>query len=102
MALVFGRIRITKPFAHWHQAFVEHGPFRRAQGIEDVLCAPVIGSQEVIYVVRTDNPRLVHDMSWSELARPLIEASGHVLGSEIYTVCEDIKGFVTEEMPDRI
>ncbi|NBA96549.1 hypothetical protein [Pseudomonas sp. R5(2019)] len=100
MALVFGRIRITQPFAHWHQAFVAHGPARRAHGIEDVLCAPVIGSQEVIYVVRTDNPRLVHDMSWSELARPHIEASGHVLGSEVYTVCEEITGFVTDETQD--
>ena len=100
MALVFGRIRITKPFAQWHQAFIERGPARRAHGIEDVLCAPVIGCQEVIYVVRTDNPRWVHDMSWSEQARPLIEASGHVLGSEIYTVCEEINGCVTDGMPD--
>ena len=90
MSLVFGRIRITQPFAHWYKAFLEHAPARQANGIEDVLCAPVIGSQEVIYVVRTDNPRLVHDMSWTAQARPLIEASGHVLGSEVYTVCEDI------------
>ncbi|WP_437880409.1 hypothetical protein [Pseudomonas sp. LRF_L74] len=90
MALVFGRIRITQPFAHWHKAFLAHAPARLAGGIEDVLCAPVIGSQEVIYVVRTDNPRLVHDMSWSEEARGIIEASGHVLGSEVYTVCDEV------------
>lgn len=90
MALVFGRIRINKPFAQWHKVFIEHRPARLAEGIEDVMCAPVVGSQEVIYVVRTDNPRLVHDMSWSEEAKAIIESSGHVLGSETYTVCDEV------------
>ena len=90
MALVFGRIRINKPFAHWHAAFVSHRAARLEQGIEDVLVAPVIGSQEVIYVVRTDHPRRVHDMSWAPEARELIEASGHLLSSEQYTVCDEV------------
>ena len=90
MALVFGRIRINKPFEHWHQVFLQHREARQAQGIEDVLVAPVIGSQEVIYVVRTEHPRRVHDMSWGEGAREIIEASGHVLSSERYTVCDEV------------
>lgn len=90
MALVFGRIRIAKPFAEWHRVFLEHAQARRACGIEDVMCAPVVGSQEVIYVVRTDDPRQVHDMSWSAEARAIIESSGHVIGSEVYTVCDEV------------
>ncbi|WJD72274.1 hypothetical protein QQ994_10545 [Pseudomonas asiatica] len=52
--------------------------------------APVIGSQEVIYVVRTDCPRRVHEMSWASEAKAIIEAFGHVLGSEVYTVCDEM------------
>ncbi|MOA50770.1 hypothetical protein D3C78_1738370 [compost metagenome] len=55
-----------------------------------MLCAPVIGSQEVIYVVRTRHPRRVHDAIWNEAIRSVIEASGHVLGSEVFTVCEEV------------
>ncbi|WP_082656872.1 DUF3764 family protein [Pseudomonas citronellolis] len=90
MALVFGRMRISKPFNEWYAGFSAHQGARAAAGIEDVLCAPVIGSQEVIYVVRTEHPRRVHDLMWSEAARPLIEASGHVLGSESFVVCDEI------------
>jgi hypothetical protein len=90
MALVFGRIQITKPFAVWQKVFLEHRGARLAHGIEDVMHAPVVGRQEVIYVVRTENPRQVHDMSWADEAREIIESSGHVLGSEVYTVCDDI------------
>jgi len=90
MALVFGRIRITKTFDEWQRVFLQHRNARQAMGIEDVMHAPVIGSQEVIYVVRTDRPRLVHDMSWAADARAVVESSGHVLGSEVYTVCEEV------------
>lgn len=90
MALVVGRMRISKTFAQWHAEFMDHQAARRASGIEDVLCAPVIGSQEVIYVVRTANPRQVHDMMWSDKVREVIEASGHVLGSETFIVCDEI------------
>lgn len=89
MALVFGRIRINKPFAVWQKVFLEHRAARQAHGIEDVMHAPVVGSQEVIYVVRTADPRQVHDMSWSDDAKAIIESSGHVIGSESYTVCEE-------------
>jgi len=92
MALVFGRIRITKTFEQWQRVFLQHRSARQALGIEDVMHAPVIGSQEVVYVVRTDNPRLVHDMSWADEARAVVESSGHVLGSEVYTVCDEISG----------
>ncbi|MNQ79208.1 hypothetical protein D3C85_941450 [compost metagenome] len=90
MALVFGRLRITKPFEEWYRVFLEHREARHAQGIEDVLCAPVVGSQEVMYVVRTAHPRRVHDMTWAAEARAIIESSGHVLGSELYTVCDEV------------
>jgi len=90
MALVFGRIRIEKTFEQWQRVFLQHRSARQALGIEDVLYAPVIGSQEVIYVVRTNRPRLVHDMSWADEARAVIESSGHVLGSEIYTICDEV------------
>jgi len=90
MALVFGRIKITKPFEEWHAVFKSHAAARRKIGVEDVMVAPVIGRQEVIYVVRTEHPRLVHDMSWGAEARAIIESSGHVLGSEEYTVCDEI------------
>lgn len=90
MALVFGRIRINKTFEEWHRVFLQHRAARLAEGVEDVMQAPVIGSQEVIYVVRTADPRRVHDMSWNAHVLPIIEASGHVLGSEQYTVCDEI------------
>ncbi|KRV76324.1 hypothetical protein [Pseudomonas citronellolis] len=89
MALVFGRIRINKTFEEWQRVFLEHRGAREAEGIEDVMHAPVVGSQEVIYVVRTAYPRRVHDMSWANGARAVIEASGHQLGSETYTVCDE-------------
>lgn len=90
MALVFGRIQIRKPFDEWHKSFKAHSAAREALGIYDVMCAPVIGVQEVIYVVRTDHPRMVHDMSWVAEAKEFIEAAGHVLGTEIYTVCDEV------------
>lgn len=90
MAIVFGRIKITKPFEEWHEVFKSHAAARREIGVEDVMVAPVIGRQEVMYVVRTDHPRLVHDMSWGTQARAIIESSGHVLGAEEYIVCDEI------------
>ena len=90
MAIVFGRIKITKQFDEWHAIFKSHADARREQGIEDVMVAPVIGRQEVVYVVRTNHPRRVHDMSWSAAARAVIESSGHVLGSEEYIVCDEV------------
>lgn len=90
MALVFGRMRITKPFDEWYAGFGAHQGARLQAGIEDVLCAPVIGSQEVIYVVRTEHPRKVHDLMWSDAAREAIEASGHVMGSETFVVCDEV------------
>ncbi|MNG32253.1 hypothetical protein D3C84_1182170 [compost metagenome] len=50
----------------------------------------MIGSQEVIYVVRTAHPRRVHDLMWSDAAREVIEASGHVMGSETFVICDEI------------
>lgn len=90
MALVFGRMRISKTFEEWHAGFMVHQSARQASGIEDVLCAPVIGSQEVIYVVRTAHPRRVHDLMWSDAARSVIEASGHVMGSETFVICDEV------------
>ena len=91
MALVFGRIHINRPFEQWQKIFLEHRAAREAQGIYDVMHAPVIGSQEVIYVVRTEYPRRVHNMSWASEAKGIIESSGHVLGSEVYTVCDEVE-----------
>lgn len=90
MALVIGRMRISKTYEQWHAGFMAHREARQASGIKDVLCAPVIGSQEVIYIVRTANPRQVHDLMWSDAVREVIEASGHVLGSETFVVCDDV------------
>lgn len=90
MAIVVGRMRISKTFEEWHAGFLAHQPARLADGIEDVLCAPVIGSQEVIYVVRTAHPRRVHDLMWNSAVREVIEASGHVLGSETFVVCDEV------------
>jgi hypothetical protein len=85
------RVQLCRPFAHWKQHFDAHRDARRAGGIEDVFCYPVIGEQAVIYGVRTSTPRSVHDMIYDEAIRPLIEASGFVVGSEQITVCEDLE-----------
>lgn len=83
-------VRISKPFAFWKRRFDGHRQARKAGGIEDVFCYPVIGEQAVVYGVRTSNPRLVHDMVYDEQVRPLIEESGFVIGSEVIHVCEDV------------
>ncbi|MFG1430264.1 hypothetical protein V5F44_06545 [Xanthobacter sp. V2C-8] len=90
MALVFGKIALSKPFAEWQAVFLAHAAARRAAGIEDVMHAPVIGEQAVVYVVRTADPRAVHDMTFSPEARAVLEASGHVPGSERYLVCDEV------------
>ena len=46
MALVIGRMRISKTYEQWHAGFMAHREARQASGIEDVLCTPVIGSQD--------------------------------------------------------
>lgn len=89
MFLVFGRIRINKPYDVWEELFLAHRAARLDAGIEDVLHAPVIGRQEVMYVVRTAHPRRVHDLMYTPEARAHIEASGHIPGTEEYTVCEE-------------
>lgn len=82
------KIRIERPFAHWKAFFDAHAPARAALGIEDVLCAPVVGEQAVVYAVRTREPRRILDMMYEPQAREHIEASGHVLGAETFTLCE--------------
>lgn len=82
------KIRIDRPFAHWKPHFDAHAPARAALGIIDVLCAPVVGEQAVVYAVRTTTPRLIHDMMYEPEARSHILASGHVLGQETFTLCE--------------
>lgn len=90
MFLVFGKIRINKPYKEWERLFLAHRDARLEAGIEDVLHTPVVGRQEVMYVVRTAHPRLVHDLMYTQEARAHIEASGHVPGTEEYTVCEEV------------
>jgi hypothetical protein len=86
--LLVVRVNICKPYAFWRQHFDADRDGRRRAGIEDVFCYPVIGEQAVVYGVRTSNPRSVHDMVYDDRIRPMIEASGFVVGSEQITVCE--------------
>lgn len=82
------KIRIDQPFAHWKAFFDAHAQARAQLGIEDVLCAPVVGEQAVVYAVRTYHPRLILDMMYEREAQAHIRASGHVLGAEQFTLCE--------------
>ena len=82
------KIRIDKPFAHWKAFFDAHAQTRAQLGIEDVLCAPVVGEQAVVYAVRTSHPRRILDMMYEAEAHAHIRASGHVLGAEQFTLCE--------------
>lgn len=82
------KIRIDQPFAHWKSFFDAHAPARAALGIADVLCAPVVGEQAVVYAVRTAEPRRILDMMYEPEALAHIRASGHVLGAETFTLCE--------------
>lgn len=81
-------VNICKPFEHWKAMFDADRDNRRQAGIEDVFCYPVVGEQAVVYGVKTASPRAVHDMVYDERIRPMIEASGFVVGSERITVCE--------------
>lgn len=90
--LVVVRVELCKPFDFWKGHFDAHREERRKAGIEDVFCHPVIGAQAALYGVRTTTPRLVHDMVYHDEIRPLIEASGFVVGSEQITVCEYVEG----------
>jgi len=84
------RVRLCRPFAFWKSHFDAHREARMAGGIEDIFCYPIVGEQAALYGVRTSTPRAVHDMVYDETVRPLIEASGFVVGSEQITVCEDL------------
>jgi hypothetical protein len=88
--LAIVKIRIDKPFAHWKGFFDAHAATRAALGIEDVLCAPVIGEQAVVYAVRTAQPRLILDMMYEDAAQAHIRASGHLIGQETFTLCESL------------
>lgn len=86
--LVTVKVSINKPFAFWKSRFDEHAATRRAAGIIDVFCAPVVGEQSILYCVKTDTPRLIHDMIYETAIREHVEASGHIIGSEQMTLCE--------------
>jgi hypothetical protein len=86
--LMIVRVKLCKPFDYWKERFDAHREARRSSGIEDVFCYPVVGEQAAMYGVLTSTPRAVHDLIYSDAAKPLIEASGFVIGSEQITVCE--------------
>lgn len=89
--LVVVKVQINKPYAFWKERFDQHAEARLADGIEDVFCAPVIGEQAILYGVRTDRPRDVLDMMYQPEALAHITESGHVVGSEEYTLCEVVE-----------
>jgi hypothetical protein len=86
--LVVVKVPLVKPFAFWRARFDEHRPVRAAAGIHDVFAYPIVGEQAVLYAVKTETPRAIHEMIYDEEARPHIEASGFVIGKESITVCE--------------
>lgn len=88
--LVVVKARLSKPFSHWVAAFDADREARFSSGVEDLFRYPVIGEQCVVFAMRTESPRLVHDMMYDERVRPGIESSGLVIGSEQITVCEAI------------
>jgi hypothetical protein len=86
--LLVVRVKLCRPFEYWKKHFDAHRDGRRTAGIEDVFCYAIVGEQAALYGVLTRTPRAVHDMVYDEATRPMIEASGFVVGSEDITVCE--------------
>lgn len=86
--LVIVKVHLSVPFDFWKSRFDAHREARRAAGIHDVLCHPVIGEQAAVYAVQTETPRAVHEMIYDPASRPGIEASGFIIGREEITVCE--------------
>lgn len=82
------KAQLNRSFAHWAERFDAHREMRAANGIVDIFRHPVIGEQAVLYAVRAENPRAVHEMIYDPDNRPGIEESGFVIGSERITVCE--------------
>ena len=79
---------LNKPYAHWVQHFDADDGARQAGGVETVFRHPVIGAQAVVFGMRVDDPRQVHDMMYHPQVRPGIEESGLVVGSERIIVCQ--------------
>lgn len=88
--LMIVKARLNVPFADWVAHFDAEDAQRRAGGVECIFRHPIIGEQSVVFGMRTENPRSVHDMMYHPMVRPGIEGSGLVIGSEEITVCEAI------------
>lgn len=86
--LLIVHARLSKPYAHWVKDFDADDAARRAGGVEAIFRHPVIGDQSVVFGMRVSDPRPVHDMMYHPDFRPMIEASGLVVGSEQITVCQ--------------
>jgi hypothetical protein len=89
--MVVVRVRLHRPFAQWKAEFDAHRETRANTGVHDAFCYPIVGEQAALYGVRTAFPRLVHDMVYDAEIRPVVEASGFVVGSEQITLCEMVR-----------
>jgi hypothetical protein len=86
--IVVVRVRLCRSFMQWKAEFDAHREARAKTGVHDEFCYPIVGEQAALYAVRTSSPRLVHDMVYDAEIRPIVEASGFVIGSEQVTLCE--------------
>ncbi|EJL27321.1 Protein of unknown function (DUF3764) [Caulobacter sp. AP07] len=84
------KVSLIQPFDHWVKLFDADREPREASGTHVVFRHPVIGEQAAVFGVRTQSPRLVHDMMYHPEVRAMIEASGLVVGSEQIIVCEAV------------
>lgn len=79
---------LNRPYAYWVERFDADDVPRRASGVDVVFRHPVIGEQAVVFGVRVDDPRQVHDMMYDLDFRKVVEESGLVVGSEQILVCQ--------------
>jgi hypothetical protein len=90
-SIVVVRVQLCRPFGQWKAEFDAHREARAKTGVHDVFCYPIVGEQAALYGVRTSSPRLVHDTVYDAEIRPIVEASGFIVGSEKITLCELVR-----------
>lgn len=76
--------KLTKPYAQWEQAFLEHQPIRAGHGIEDLLHGQVEGKPEMMVVLRAADRQALEALMQTHAAE--MAATGHDLESTVITV----------------
>lgn len=82
------KMDLDRPYAHWVEQFDADAPNREAGGVHCLFRHPVMGEQAVVFGMKTEDRRSVHDMMYHPDLRPHVEESGLVIGSEQILVCD--------------